>query len=182
MSSRRGFTLLELLLVMAIMVLITAAAFPALETAYAEMRLQVGADNLVGRLAEARGRAIAEQRPYRFAVKPDSSDYRIAPDAADQWGETPPVPQAATDDGLSVPPLVVEDVLPEKIEFQFGPGSDPGASSGGWTKVVTFQPDGSCDDDRTIRLDLDNCRPIEISVRQLTGSVTTKMVNMGRGQ
>jgi prepilin-type N-terminal cleavage/methylation domain-containing protein len=176
MTVRRGFTLLELLLVLAILVILSALVMPAIENMYAEVRLQAGADNLRSRLAEARGHAIAEQRPYRFAVKPNSSNYRLAPDAADQWGETPPVPEAATDDGLSVPPLVVEDVLPDHIEFQFAAGSEPSQSSGSWSKVVTFQPDGSCDDDRTIRLDLENCRPIEISIRQLTGAVTAKML------
>jgi len=177
MPARQGFTLLELLLVLAIVVIISALVVPAVENMYAEVRLQAGADNLRSRLAEARARAISEQRPYRFAVKPNSSDYRLAPDASDQWGETPPQPEAPTEDGLSVPPLVVEDSLPDHIEFQFSAGSDAGKSSGGWSKVVTFQPDGSCDDDRTIRLDLENCRPIEINIRQLTGSVTAKMVS-----
>ncbi len=176
MPARRGFTLLELLLVLAILVILGALVLPAVENSFAEVRLQAGADNLKAKLAEARSHAIAEQRPYRFAVKPNSSNYRVAPDNPDQWGEQPPVPQAPTEDGLSVKPFVVEDKLPESIQFQFAPGSEP-QSSGGWSKVVAFQPDGSCDDDRTIRLDLDNCRPIEISIRQLTGAVTAKMLS-----
>jgi type IV fimbrial biogenesis protein FimT len=182
MTDRRGFTILEVMLVVAILVILSAIVFPAIENMYSDMKLQAGADNLKARLAEARGRAIAEQRPYRFAVKPNTSNYRLAPDAADQWGETAAVPEPPTDDGLSVPPLVLEETLPSNILFQFDAASDNNQSSGGWTQVVTFQPDGSCKDDRTIRLELENCRPIEIQIRQLTGAVTAKAVNMEPGK
>src|SRR5216684_1211228 len=83
MPRRSAFTLMELLLVMAMIVLVLAIAYPALDKYVAEARLQAGADHLRTRFAEARINAIESNQPYLFAVKPGESGYRLAPDNSD---------------------------------------------------------------------------------------------------
>jgi prepilin-type N-terminal cleavage/methylation domain-containing protein len=181
MTRRSGFTLLEVVLVLALLVMLAAMAMPALESWYVDMKVDAGADHLRAKFAEARAHAIEEGRPYRFAVMPGQSNYRIAPDSSDFWGGSPN--GTATDgstDGTA-PPLVLEDAMPNSITFNLGSGAAAGAAdSNGWVTILTFlPPDGSSDSDKTIRLELDGARPVDVSVRSLTGAVTTRKVPAG---
>ncbi len=170
---RQGFTLLEMLLVLALILLISVAATPSLLSMLSDAKLQAAADHLRARFAEARSRAIQENRAYRFAVMPGQSDYRLAPDSPEYWGEGQPPGEEA------VAPLIIEDKLPENIPFQPGEGQGRGGDSGGWVHLLSYQADGSCDNDCSFRLEFEDCRPIEITVRSLTGSVTVRNINPG---
>src|SRR5215207_2493825 len=114
---RRGFTLLEVTLVMAVIVLMAAIALPSIEVMYGDVRLTAAADQIRGTWANARTKAIEEGRPYRFAVQPDGK-FRIAPDAGDFWtggGGTPTDNTEANDP--DAPPLILEDALPKGVLF-----------------------------------------------------------------
>src|SRR5262249_59550742 len=87
-DSRTGFTILELLLVLAILVMLATMAFPAIENMYDDMKVQAAADHLRGRLAQARSQAINDGRAYRIGVKPDTGDFRLAPDSPEFWGDS----------------------------------------------------------------------------------------------
>jgi prepilin-type N-terminal cleavage/methylation domain-containing protein len=176
MPRRAAFTLLELLLVMVMIVMVLAIAYPALDKYIAEARLQAGADHLRTRFAEARSHAIETGQPYLFAVKPGESGYRLAPDDSDSnngiGNGTQPSSNGQTD------AIVVEDTMPSNIKFNLDAAAASGQTmSNGYTGILTFMPDGSCSDDKTIRLDLQGASPIEIRVRGLTGSVTVRGVN-----
>jgi prepilin-type N-terminal cleavage/methylation domain-containing protein len=175
---RDGFTILELMLVLAILVMLAAMALPAIETMYADVRVQAASDHVRGRLAMARTRAIDDGRPYRLGVKVGTGDYRIAPDSSEFWGDS----NAATpseDDTLPAP-LIEEGTLPSEIVFQMVGGAR--AESGGWTTLVTFLPNGACSDDCTIRLEREDARPIEIQIRALTGGVRAQSISLGGGK
>lgn len=173
---RRAFTLLELILVLAVMAMIMAAAVPSIEAMLADAKLQEAADLIRSRFAEARSHAIEEGRPYRFAVMPNQSDYRIAPDLPEYWGDG----QASADSSTAAAPLTVESKLPNGILFQLGEGQGGrGGDSGPWTHLVSFLPDGTCDNDCSIVLEFGDSSPVQITVRALTGSVTAQSVNKG---
>src|SRR5262249_23678382 len=88
----------------------------------------------------------------------------------------------STDITNTAPPLVLEDVMPNDIRFNLGSGaSSAGTDGNGWVAILTFLPDGSCDSDKTIRLELDGARPIEVSVRALSGTVTATKLPAGSG-
>ena len=53
MPRRSGFTLLELILVLAIIGLVLAVAYPSLDAFLTDARLKAGADHLRARFAEA---------------------------------------------------------------------------------------------------------------------------------
>ena len=73
LCGRGGFSLLELLLVVAIIVLVYAFALPAANSMLTTYRLSTGADIAVGQISSARHSAIAhnhtvEMRFYRYAL------------------------------------------------------------------------------------------------------------------
>jgi len=180
-ARRSGFTLMELLLVMLIIVMVTVLAFPSLEAMYAGVKLQAAADHLVTQFATARGHAIDEQRVYRFAIEPGTAKYRLAPDEPEFWGGDTGNGNQQQDDGTA-PPVVIEGSLPGGINFdQLAPGAQIAASSpdnGSWATIVLFKPNGACSDDTTITLS-NGGAPIRVSVRSLTGTVSMKTLKPG---
>lgn len=168
--TRRGFTLLEVLLVVVVIVLLGAMAYPSIEVMYADVRLNAAADQIRGRWAEARTKAIEDGRPYRFAVQP-GGQYRIAPDSADFWDGGASDAPADSD----APPLEVEESLPAGVGFADG-GTAADGDSGGWQTIVTFLPDGTASRDVEVIFQSDAARrPLHLKLRGLTGSVTVQM-------
>src|SRR5581483_8551961 len=150
MTPRRGFTLVEVLLVVAVIVILGAMAYPSIEAMYGDVRLSAAADQIRGRWADARTQAIQEGRAYRFAVQQDGQ-YRIAPDAAEFWtGGGGTVAGGDADTDSDTPPLVVEESLPKGIVFGDETNNADGTDSGPWTTIVRFLPTGAASADRTI--------------------------------
>jgi prepilin-type N-terminal cleavage/methylation domain-containing protein len=167
--TRRAYTLLEVLLVLALLVILGALAAPSIDGAYGGIRLRAGADALRAALANARSHAMDEGRPYRFAVMPGQAAYRVAPDGADYWGSGDATPRGDPNN----PPLVLEEQLPKGVVFTLD-DSSVSSGSGGWATVETFLPDGTATDDRQITLRLPGTKPIVVRLRGMTGLVTVE--------
>jgi prepilin-type N-terminal cleavage/methylation domain-containing protein len=180
MTPRRGFTLLEVTLVLAVIVLLVAMAYPSIEAMYGDVKVTAAADQIRGRWADARTKAIEEGRPYRFSTQPDGK-FRIAPDVADFWGGGGGTPSdSSTANDSDSPPLVIEDSLPKGITFADESNSNNDSSdSGPWQTVLKFLPDGTASDDKTITLQVEGCRPVQLKVRALTGAVTVESIAAG---
>ena len=196
---RRAFTLMEVALVLALILVLAAIAVPSMESMYGSVKVTAATDLIRARWADARARAIEEGRAYRFAVMPGQGNFRIAPDTGDYWS-------GGNGSGDTTQGLVIEEELPEGITFsdstqspnvalanpanstmsdmalaqqmQAQNSGTSGNDSGGWTRVVTFLPDGSTHDDVTITLNAPNARPVQLQLRALTGSVTTKTLSL----
>ena len=123
---RRGYTLFEMIIVVALICLLAGLATPPIMAMYDDYRLQAAVDEVAGRWSAIRARAITEGRPYRFSIQSESGDFRVGPDAPEFWsgGDAP----AATGPGNQAP-LVVQDTLPKGIRFVMGNAGD--ASSAG---------------------------------------------------
>jgi prepilin-type N-terminal cleavage/methylation domain-containing protein len=175
---RRGYTLFELLVVLALLLLVAGLAVPSLESMYADYRLQAAVDQVRAKWAEARAHAVAEGRPYRFSVSADGSSFRVAPDGADFWGGG----DASAPAGAPDAPLVFEDSLPRGIRFASadagaaGEGAAPAAAAGDWSPVAVFLPDGTARNDVEILFQARYCTPILLRLRALTGGVTAHPV------
>jgi len=76
-SGAPGFTLLEMLVVLAVTALIAGLAFPSLERMTARQRLEEATRTIELSMRQARAQAIERARPVRFAV---ASDGRTAVD------------------------------------------------------------------------------------------------------
>lgn len=166
-SRRRGFTLLEVILVLAILVLLSSLALPSLSRIQNDGKLDGSADAVRSAWTEARSHAVEEGQMYRFAIAADSGKFRVAPDRDDYWtGDAPPADDAN-------PATVYEDNLPQGIRFTMSPdSSSPTADSGGWTRVATFLTDGTCRETSVeIRFSMTAMPPRIVRMRGMTGIV-----------
>src|SRR5262245_35950725 len=77
--SRSAFTLLEVMLVLAILVAVTAVAWPQIHRAYETVRLRKAADQVQEALARARVQAMSSGLPQVFRFEPNSPRYTITP-------------------------------------------------------------------------------------------------------
>ena len=180
---RRGYTLLELALVCALLVVIAAVAFPSLAAMYGQHRLGLATDAVREAWALARARAIEVGRPYRFAVVPGTGRFRVAPDAAEFWsgGGSP-----NTDlNGSERPPLTFSRTLPGGVLFVMDGSGGAGGGGGGWEddqqgdeaddpaapwqSVAVFMPDGSAQQDATVEFRGGGSRTATLRLRGLTG-------------
>ena len=167
---RRGLTLIEVLLVIAVLIALAAVAYPTLSAMYGDVKVKAAADNIRAAYADARSHAIEDGRPYRVGVQPDTGKFRIAPDADSFWDGSDP--SAANNDG-DAPPFVMEGGLPNGIVFQTG--GDP-ATGGSWSTVVVFNPDGGCSSDVEITLKEadEESSGLVVRVRAMTGAVSVR--------
>src|SRR5262245_26435992 len=159
---RPAFTILEVTLVLAVLLILAAITLPSIDVMYSDLRLSAAADAIRGRWAEARARALEDGISYRFAVIEQTGKYRIAPDAGDFWsggdGKT---------DELDSPPLIVEGEIPKPVLFAIENGSE----GGDWATVVVFEPDGTAREvEKVIRIAVGNERPFVVRIRGLTGA------------
>jgi prepilin-type N-terminal cleavage/methylation domain-containing protein len=176
---RRGYTLMELLAVVAILTALGGVLIPTLSGLGGDTKVKAGADAVQARLSEARAAAIEQGRAYRVAVSEDGTRVRVAPDELDFAGSVPLGEDGATG------PVIVEDTLPAPVTAV--PVLDEGALSvvdeAGWVRVVTFLPDGTC---REATAAVEVCEPgthsMLIRVRGLTGAATVTSVPAGGAQ
>jgi prepilin-type N-terminal cleavage/methylation domain-containing protein len=192
--TRRGYTLFEMIVVVALIALLAALAVPPIESMYAESTLQAAVDQVSGKWAAVRARAVIEGRAYRFCIHSNGSDFRAAPDAPEFWsgGDAPTEAEVSGD-----APLVVQDSLPRGIRFTMdgdvpGPGVNVAAGAAGastdsdagaWSTVAVFLPDGTAQRDGEIRFRSADSGPIALRLRALTGGMSTRWIsttNRGR--
>jgi prepilin-type N-terminal cleavage/methylation domain-containing protein len=173
--ARSAFTLFELVLVLAVMVMFAALAYPSMEAMYGGYRLTAGVDMVRAAWAAARSRAIEEGHPYRFAIIPGEGRFRVAPDSGAYWSGNGP------SDDAGPPPLIQEDALPKGIRFasadsaaatDAGNAQQESGGGGPWTSVATFLPDGTAREDVLIEFSQrGGGRPLVLKLRGLTGVV-----------
>src|SRR5438094_6737810 len=87
-NKRRGVTIFEMVVVLAILIVAAAVATPTLRSLSGGTPLNAAADTVKARWAEARSRAVAEGRPYRFAIMENTGKFRVAPDSPEFWDGT----------------------------------------------------------------------------------------------
>jgi prepilin-type N-terminal cleavage/methylation domain-containing protein len=164
MKQRPAYTLLEMVLVLALLVVLAAMAYPVIDSMQAGPRLTAATDLIRTKLNDCRTHAIEDRRPYRFAVRDGTGDFKIAPDTIDFWDDGLGGPSADLDDSA----WVIESSLPERVAF-----SVPNSSGSDWRTLVTFLADGTAKDDVEVTLQTRGAPATTIRLRATTGSVTT---------
>jgi prepilin-type N-terminal cleavage/methylation domain-containing protein len=140
---RGGFTLIELMLVLAVIALVSFAAYPAFDAWFQSQKLGEGVDKVRTLWIKARVQAMEEGQPYRFAWEMNSGHFRLAPDDLENW---PDLAGAAngphlttTGTGLG---LQLDQVLPGGVQFRAGDGG--GGGNGGWApEAIIFLANGT---------------------------------------
>jgi prepilin-type N-terminal cleavage/methylation domain-containing protein len=162
--NRRGYTLFELIVVMAVLLMLAAVILPSVGAFRGDTRQRAGIDTVRGELAVARARAMEEGRPYRVAVSQDKKRIRRAPDSSEfaQTGafDGPSGSAAAVDypfDYVTAEVVSESDLAPEAVD--------------GWVTVAVVHPDGTCREDTVLVVitEPDN-GSLRLRVRGLTGS------------
>jgi Tfp pilus assembly protein FimT len=170
---RPAFTILEILLVLAIVIALGAMIYPTLAGMYGDVRVKAAADDVQGSWTEARAHAIEDGRSYRFAVQHGTGKFKVAPDADGFWDGS-----GGPEDENAAPAYTQEGELPSGIVFDI-PADLP--NSGGWSTVVVFNPDGGCNLDVEVVLkeDDDEAAPVVVKVRAMTGAISVRRKSTG---
>lgn len=164
-DTRRGYTLFELVVVMALLLLLAAVILPSIGAFRGDTRQRAAADAIRGELAVARARAKDEGQPYRVALSEDGARIRRGPESAN-FGE------ASGFDHASGSALVVDYPFDHVTAAVVADGdiAAPGADNG-WVTIATVQPDGTCREDTAlIAIREDDRGTLFLRVRGLTAS------------
>jgi prepilin-type N-terminal cleavage/methylation domain-containing protein len=132
-NDRRAFTLLELMLVLALLAMMAAFAWPVLRGSLGGQNLHSAADHVRTQWLRARTKAITSGETMSFRFRPDTGRFRIEPrtqqqllleafsgssGGAGQTGGAPStVAMASAAAPAPPPPPSVEDELPESVVF-----------------------------------------------------------------
>jgi prepilin-type N-terminal cleavage/methylation domain-containing protein len=181
---RRGYTLLELLLALAVLLVVAGVAWPMLLRMYAGEPLQRSAEEVRQLLTASRLRAIDDGVVYEFRYEPDGPKYALLPQqsaglAADESLTTPSgsaAESAALAEPLELPPGVrfgLSQAVSSGTTLSVLP--DSRLSGGAWSDPILFHPDGSSID-ATVDLVDDDGRSITITVRGLTGTADVSRI------
>ncbi len=163
---RRGFTLFELIAVMAVLLLLAAVVLPSIGSFRGDANQRAAADVIRGELAVARARAMEQGVPYRVAVTEDGSRIRRAPDSL-EFADT--APGADRPDGsVAVIEYEFRDV---KVLLAAGADAAQPTADAGWVTVATVMPDGTCREDAVLlEIKEDNKPSMFVRVRGVTAS------------
>jgi len=177
-SDRRAITLLEVLLVLALLVILSAMTWPALDRPMANQRLRKAADQVRTAWARARVEAMTTGQTFAFRCTIGENRFEIAAQAGPEAVDVPPADQAA--------PAAASrrHTLPEDVRFAGGQTlfdgraaifaqreGDAVPADGQLSEPILFYPDGTTST-ATLILENRHQRQIEISLRGLTGVMT----------
>ena len=179
--SRRGFTLFEMLLVLAVLAAAIGISWPALSRSYQTQRLRQAAEVVQVRMMAARVHALDTGLTYQFRCEPGGRRFVAIPAEQD--------PNAtSTSSGETVETPKMGGLLPETVQFVAdSPGgggivhlSDndlkglPNAqlyNGAKWGPAILFRADGTATVGEVSLVDKQK-QVIRLTVRALTGGVT----------
>ena len=188
-SPRRGFTLVEVLLVLAILVIIAAVAWPALRRPFAVRRLHAAADEVCVEWYQARVEAMETGRTYVFRYQIGGDGFRTEPEIAVISATFAGGVQSDAEESLAqaqdISSPSSDKTLPESIKFVGSEASGDGLSSlptvagaesadaaaDCWSEPIYFYPDGTTSDVRLVLAGQQNCA-VCLILRGLTGTVS----------
>jgi prepilin-type N-terminal cleavage/methylation domain-containing protein len=196
---RQGLTLMEVLLVLAIVAIGAALMWPVLEKPLAHHRLHSAADEVRTEWCQARIEAMRSGRTYAFRYELGGDRFYTEPDNGLNAGSSDGGPAAVTSLGggaqsgaSTVAAAAAEDkTLPKGIKFSaeqasqsMTPTSTPAAtpgpslSAGGWSNPVFFYPDGTASDVQLILICNETCA-VRVMLRGSTATATTADAGAG---
>lgn len=152
-KNRHGYTLTEVALVCAVLIIAGAVAAPVVSNMFGSSSLDAARDTVRMGLAEARSLAMGSSQSYCFQVMNNSGQYAI-------------IPESQMD---SSDPGSLADALPQGVIFNCDPSL---GGPGGWSTIAVFHPDGSASRDAEIGLRSQKSgNTIFLRLRASTGSV-----------
>ncbi len=187
-----GYTLLEMLLVLVVLLAVASVAWPRLERLYADRQLKQTAEELRVKLTGARLHSIDAALIYQFRYEPGGRRFLIVPYERD----VPQTRQTGAND-VAGPDECREwnhaGELPEDIQFQTPDDQDAetekvaqewlnGLPDAGelaatvWSAPLLYYPDGSATDAALELIDSDR-QSVRLAIRGLTGAASLSRVH-----
>jgi prepilin-type N-terminal cleavage/methylation domain-containing protein len=193
-AAKQGYTLVEVLLVLVLLAIIAAFAWPALQKPFAGRRLQTAADAVRTQWCQARVQAMQSGHIYAFRYAVNGDHFRLEPQdgpkSSVSSSNSAGSASAGGDNSFGGPnedALLPRDerALPEGVKFlaDDSAGGDPTASpidqemasstdsDAGWSDAILFYPDGTTSNAQLV-LTGNGSRAIRLILRGLTGTVT----------
>lgn len=184
-TTRRGYTLSEVLLVLGVIATVAALAQPTLRSSLGDSRLRSAARQVRTELAKTRLRAMQSGLAQRFRYQVEQNRFEIAPADLDVRDETSSssanevdrseLAATAANSQLAVPlpgVSVLALELPDGVLFE--PVEEfrtAAVDEEGWSDGIVFYPNGRAAD-ATIRLRGERDAVVDVSLRGLTGVAT----------
>jgi prepilin-type N-terminal cleavage/methylation domain-containing protein len=178
--SPSGFTLLEMILVVAIVVAMFGISWPLMERAYGDLKLKESAEKVRLKMGAARIHAIDSGLAYQFRVESEGHRFLFVPydhaTEADLQDSVLEQEDGELPEGLSFQ-AVSEDATLEKIDEGVlgGFANKSKLAEADWLAPLVFYPDGSATE-ATFRLVDEEDQCIEISLRELTSRIEVSAV------
>ena len=202
-SERAGFTLLELLVVLAILGLLFGLTWPSVHRLLSRTRVKEAAKQVRTELGEARLKAIESGMPQVFRFQPGTGAFEIRPKEEETSG--PAVLKSAleqmSDEAVDTEPITGAEIVDEQAYEKFLPegmsfvgqevAKEPtegeedalvGLSTTemveqqNWSEPIVFYPNGRASNAR-IRVTDGERYAIDVSLRGLTGTVRVGPTN-----
>ena len=147
---RSAFSMLELMLVLAIMVVVAALAVPAVQGTIDNQAISSGADRVRIAMGQARVQAIRSGKVYAFSYQRGGQWFDVAP--LENFGQS-----SGPRSRNGIPNAQIRDLsenwLPRQVRFVAGETQTDSrsnaaqeASGGGPTDAIIFYPDGTSQD------------------------------------
>lgn len=187
-TRRDGFTLLELLLVLAVMAALGAIAWPSLTGRLELQRLQRNADEMRSQWISARVSAMQQQSVYAFRYAISGDQWQLGPwDAAagGMVGSNASRPTATNEvDALETPEATIEATLRDDCKFYGGtktstarelwhePEAGRGSLTVQWSSPILFYSDGTTSTATVYLTGRSDEDAIRLDLRGLTGTTT----------
>jgi type II secretory pathway pseudopilin PulG len=179
--SPTAFTLFELLLVLALLVVIAAISMPLLLNSLSHARLQSSGELVRAAWGKARLAAMQAGETYVFRYEPTGSRYQIArlsaitAEDADELNTLPPVTAEDAEYTEADMLRLAKSRLAPEIVFAAGQvaavpqmAGPAVAIEGGWSQPILFYPDGSTSDAAVLLANGDG-ETMRVTLRGLTG-------------
>ncbi len=183
-THHRAFTLVEIMLVVALMVVIAFLALPILTNSFKYQRLKRAGDMVRTEMSKARVLAMMNEVEYSFVYFPETGQFFSAP--FDQSAEYT-LPTTQVDNAETIQPDFFDNRLPGGITFSaqgeitedVRSQSVTDATSGGQASYqVLFYPDGTTQK-ATIYLKNARNEMVAVQLRSLTGVATVLEIENG---
>jgi type II secretory pathway pseudopilin PulG len=181
-NSASGYTLLEIILVLAVMVLVAAMALPALQRSFTVQSVKKGAERVRAEMARARVKAMREDQVYAFFYSPGTSQFIVAPfsDAIPLDGTGPEIESQRTSHFDFSRSLLPRDVFFAGGQAAADSRSEQTLESADVKitdmKPILFYPDGAAQDAVVVIQNIKGDM-MEVSVRGLTGLTQVRTID-----